>query len=186
MVRKKAVKLLDAWYDGPFRPGDRVWVTFGAHKEVGTVVAARGRLARNGKQLYDVEIYDDPFLETRILGRGEDEITSIPPGVDPEPMPDKSKAIEYLKYGLVGMLRVNCQLVDDQPRAWLRPDVRGNVIYTLRASRGKVGGAPIPFQAVRDRKIVTEKRDQVVAFLQTFGLDRAEAEEIVAFVGVTR
>jgi hypothetical protein len=41
----------------------------------------------------------------------------------------------------------------------------------------------VPFFALHEAKVFTGKVEEVVGFLESFGLSRAEAEEIVGAVG---
>jgi hypothetical protein len=56
-------------------------------------------------------------------------------------------------------------------------------MHTFAADRGLVGGAAVPFFALLEDKVFTAKRQQVIDFLASFGLTRAEAEDVVRAVG---
>jgi hypothetical protein len=97
---------------------------------------------------------------------------------------DKGKIIEYLTNGgLTSILRAN--LPDNRTSAgvWLCRDQLGNVTHTFVAERGVVGGEPIPYSALRGHKILGPRRDAVISFVESFGLTRGEAEEVVSEIG---
>jgi hypothetical protein len=98
--------------------------------------------------------------------------------------PDKEAIINYLKEGgLVAILFGNLEKKREQPKAWLTYKRRGGVTHTFLAERGVVGGAPIPYFALHEEKVYTGKKEEVAAFLTSFGLSRAEAEDVISAVG---
>ena len=166
-----------------FRVGDRVRVDYGLHKVFAVVVEDRGPIGIHGRQLFQVEIPIDPFEPMRVE-RPEDEMELIPPEEDLDRPMDKQKIIDYLRYGgLVSMLWANFAGGTNQPRAWLCRDQLGNVTHTFNPDRGGVGGQIIPSWALREHKIFAPKLDSVLSFLQSFDLDRQEAEKVVSEVG---
>ena len=72
---------------------------------------------------------------------------------------------------------------DDQPRAWLTFNPRGEVTHTFTAERGVIGGEVVPFFALFVDKVFTAKADEVVRFLTSFGLNASEARAVVDAVG---
>jgi len=140
------------------------------------VIEDRGRLGVNGRRLYRIQ-----------LDMGTEEPFAFEvPEVDLEPagVPDKAVILRYLKGGgLVHILRSNLGDEQDKPRAWLSFTLSGDVTHTLEAWRGVIGGEVVPYFALHERKVFAGKREQVVKFLTSFGLTRAEAEDVVRTVG---
>lgn len=166
-----------------FRVGDRVGVSLGRRTVPGIITEDRGPLGVRGRRLYQVRVSMDPF-EPVITELLEDDIQPIEHSALSEFSLDKKRIIAYLvNGGLIAILRSNLAGGRTQPRVWLRPDSIGNVTYTFEEEWGVVGGATIPFLAVHGEKVFSPKRVQVLALLQSFDLDRAEAEEILAAVG---
>jgi hypothetical protein len=103
--------------------------------------------------------------------------------LEPAEVPDKAAVVRYLKEGgLVAMLQTNL-VAGQQPRASLALDPAGNLAYTLAPERSLLGGAEVPFFAVREGKVYGPKREEVIGFLTAFGLSRAEAADVVRAVG---
>jgi len=84
---------------------------------------------------------------------------------------------------LVAILRSNLGGGQNQPKVWLTYMPWGEVTHTFVAERGVVGGAMVAFFAHQGGNVFTTKRDEVVSWLTSFGLNRREAQEIVARVG---
>jgi hypothetical protein len=100
----------------------------------------------------------------------------------------KTRIMDYLKQiGLVGILRTNTPRGRNQPRVWLCLDTYNKPIYTFIPEHGLVGGATVPYWTMDENwKIFASKKEEVIAFLASFGLSRQEAEEVIEAVGVTR
>jgi hypothetical protein len=100
---------------------------------------------------------------------------------------DKAKVIKFLKTGgLLSILWSNIHGGKLQPRVWLCRNNLGNVTYTFYEERGLIGGQTVPAAAIRGERVFKPKRDQVLSFLKSFGLDDAEAESVLASVGTSR
>jgi hypothetical protein len=165
-----------------FRLGDRVRFALGQHKVDGVIVEEMGPGAGE-RRLFRVEIPIDPDEPMR-MALVDDDLEPLPPGPEPVTPLDKEKVIEYLVYGgLISILQENFSGKGHHPRAWLRPDTLGNITHTFVPERGFIGGQVVPVRAIHDFKVRTDKRDEVVAFVESFGLTRREAEKVVSEVG---
>jgi hypothetical protein len=166
-----------------FHVGDRVRFDLGRRKLTGVVVEDRGAIGVGGRRLFQVEVPTDPF-EPMMMEMPEDELELVPPGSEKVTPLDKGKVIEYLvNGGLISILHSNIAGGKNQPRVWLRPDNLGNITYTFVPERGVIGGQVVPDRAVRAFKVFTPRRDAVVSFVESFGLNHREAERVVAEVG---
>jgi len=157
---------------------------YGRRKLTGVIVEDRGPLGVGGRWIYGVEVPLDPF-EPMTTEVPEDELEVVADNGAAAPL-DKKKVIEFLKYGLGSNLRSGMTRAKDLPRVWLCRDTLGNVTYTFVAERGISGGQPVPRAAVRWGEIVAGKRDEVLSYLESFGLNRKEAEAVVSEVGTSR
>jgi hypothetical protein len=169
-----------------FRVGDRVKLVRGMRTVSGVVVEDRGLLGLGGRRLYYVEVPEDPF-EPRLVPRMEDELEADLDYEERNKALTKPRIMQYLKRsGLVAILRNNTPGGRNQPRVWLCLDSLGNPIYTFAAERGVVGGATVPyFTLYENAKVFTSKKEEVIAFLASFGLNREEAEEVIQAVGTS-
>ena len=166
-----------------FRVGDRVRLGYGPRKFTGEIVEDRGAIGVGGRRLFAVSVPDDPFDDT-VTEVPEDELEAV---TDEPKTLEKSKIIEFLSFGgLLSILRNNLVGGKHQPRAWLLPNQLGNVTYTLFPGRGVIGGESVPFRALNGDKIFASKRDETIAFVESFGLTRDEAEKVVSKVGTSR
>jgi hypothetical protein len=164
--------------------GDRVRFDWPSYQVWGTIIEDRGPLGVNGRRLYVVSIPADPFEpERRTLGEDQLEL-----GVTPPAPLKKPEILRFLKNGDLMMILMTNPSPDGprDPRVWLCRDQLGNVIYTFASERGQAGGATVPFAAFWDSDhIRAEKRDEVAAYLLTFGLTPEEAEDVIRAVGVS-
>jgi hypothetical protein len=166
-----------------FHVGDRVRFTLGRSKVIGVIVEDRGPFGVGGRQIFRVEIPQDP-LDPMIWALREDEMEAVEPGTEPEPTLEKERIIEYLKYGgLPSILRSNMRRGKYHPRVWLCLDNLGNVTHTFYQERGIVGDQIPPRGALRGQKVFAPKLEDVISFLDSFGLNRREAEEVIAEFG---
>ena len=166
-----------------FRVGDQVRVDFGRRKLTGVIVEDRGAIGAQGRRLFQVEIPMDPF-EPMSVELPEDEMEPMPPGAEPNGPMDKQMITDYLiNGGLVSILRSNLSGGKNQPRVWLCLDQLGNVTHTFTPERGMLGGQLVPYSALHEDKVFAAKLDEVLSFIQSFGLDRQQAERIVSEVG---
>lgn len=167
---------------GAYHVGDRVAFDYGRGTVTGVIVEDHGAIGVKGQRLFQVQVPMEPD-EPLLVELAEDEIRPAP-STDPGPSVDPAKAVEYLANGgLISLLRANRAGGKNQPRAWLCPDVLGNVTHTFVPERGVVGGQLVPFGAVHDDKVFAPRRDAVLTFLESFGLGRAAAERVLATVG---
>jgi hypothetical protein len=168
-----------------FHVGDRVRIPLGPRKIAGVVVEDRGAIGVRGQHLYQVLVPMDPF-EPAAFELPEEEIEAARDSTDNEDAIDTAKAIDYLKNGgLVAILRSNTSGGRDQPKVWLRLDSLGNVTHTFIRERGQAGGESVPFLAFHEDHVFTPKRDEVLAFLRSFGLDDIQAEDVISSVGTS-
>lgn len=165
-----------------FRVGDRVRFDLGPRRFTGTIVEDRGALGYQGRRLFRVEIPMDPDQPMNMT-LAEDEMEAVPPD-EPRPSISNGDVIQFfLEGGLVSMLWSNMSGGPNQPRVWLCLDNLGNVTYTFVPERGLIGGHVPPASAMWEGKIFTPKRDEVSTFVESFGLSRKEAEQVVRKVG---
>jgi hypothetical protein len=166
-----------------FKVGDRVRFDFPSYKVRGTMIEDRGPFGVGGCRQYTVSTPSDPF-EPDLYMVSEDRLElDLPP---PAPL-EKPEILRFLKdSGLIRLLMTNPSLDGPKdPRVWLCRSQLGNVTHTFAAERGQVGGSHVPFAAFWDgARIRAEKRDEVAAYLLTFGLTPAEAEDVIRAVGV--
>ncbi|MEX2142728.1 MAG: hypothetical protein WD894_25965 [Pirellulales bacterium] len=168
-----------------FQVGDRVSVLMGPKKLWGVVVEDRGPLGVNGRRVFRVEIPIDPF-EPMTMELPEDEMEAIAPDAEMAAPIESDEITDYLTNGgLISILRSNLSGGKYQPRAWLCRDQLGNITHTFVPERGMVGGQLVPSLAMRDRKILRPKREAVLSFVESFGLNSKEAERVVSEVGTT-
>ncbi len=168
-----------------FKVGDRVRCQHFIYPYLrGTIAEDRGLLGIDGHRQYVVSIYSDPFEpEPRMVAEDQIELEMTPPA----PL-EKPEILRFLKNGgLIMILMTNPSPEGPKdPRVWLCRDQLGNVIFTFAAERGLIGGATVPFAAFWDSDhIRAEKRDEVAAYLLTFGLTPEEAEDVIRAVGVS-
>jgi primosomal protein N' len=170
-----------------YRVGDRVKVPFGPRQVTGVVIEDRGPIGVRGRRLYQISIPVDPF-EPETIEIAEDEIERRvgQAEADAEMALDTGKVLDFLKHGGLILILGSDRLGEQQPRVWLRPDTLGNVTYTFAQERGVVGGEAIPFRAVQDDRVLESKQDEVLAFLEGFGLTRREAESVLRSVGTSK
>ncbi len=164
-----------------FRVGDRVRVPIGRGSSPGIIVEDRGAIGFRGRRLCEVKVSMKPF-DPVIYERGEDEME--PRGEAPGPGLDGRAVVQYLiEGGLVSILQSNQAGGRTHPKVWMQPDSLGGVTHAFEDWGDSVGGQVVPVLALRGEKISGPKRDEVLALLGSFGVDRAEAEKLVARVG---
>jgi len=154
----------------------------GRHKSTGFVVEDRGAVGIRGRRLYRIEIPQEPHDPLMLVVPEEELIPLTEEDLAPTVL-DKDKILKYLRYGLCSILSENLEGGKYQPRIWLLLNSLGNITYTLRPELGVLGGAIPPSGAVRGSKIFRPKKDEVLAFLASFGLDPQEAKTLVSQVG---
>jgi hypothetical protein len=159
-----------------FRAGDWVRFRYGTKDLIAQVTEARGPIGVHGRRLYRVSIPRDA-AESDSFEMPEDELDGVS-------APDTAAMIRYLtEGGLVEILRSNLGGGRTQPKAWLTYAPRGDIIHTFSPEQGLVGGATVPCYALYEGKVFTGKKDEVAAFLGSFGLGPTEVRRIVAEVG---
>ena len=91
--------------------------------------------------------------------------------------------IDYLSNGaLINILQTNSG--SNPPAVWISPLPDGSYRYGFAKEPNSVGGHIAPFGAVQGGKIFRAMETDVVRFLGTFGLSKAEAESVVQRIGV--
>lgn len=157
-----------------FRVGDAVSFVHGVRRVWAQIIEDRGDLGINGRRLYRVRV-EREATEPRDFEMPEDDLS---------PAPNKAAAIQFLADGgLISILKRNLGGGRNQPRVWLTTRSAGTVTYTLAGDAAMVGGATVPFGALEGERIFTPVKHEVVTFLTSFGLTRAEAEHVVSAVG---
>ena len=170
-----------------FRLGDWVSFVYGARPVVAQVIEDRGRLGYKGRRLYglrmDLENLDE-IEPTRIEMPEEELKPAAPPPV--RGLPDKAAVIRYLKEGgLKAVLRPPFPRGSNPPHAWLALDAKGHVTHRFTPAQPGIGGAMVPIYALhRGNKVPPDRQEEVIAFLASFGLNRAEAEDVLRAAGV--
>ena len=160
--------------------GQRVRVPFGLRKISGTVVEDRGSVGADGRRLYTVALPNDPY-EPDLVVRTEDEMEEDTTEVPPLSREEIRKYLE--SGGLISILRRNMQGGAHQPTIWLCRGSLGNVTFTFDEERGLAGGKRIPFFALHGERVFTPKAEEVVEYIETFGLSSADAQAVVDAVG---
>jgi hypothetical protein len=164
-----------------FRVGDWVSFLFGTRQVRAQVVEDRGPLGINRRRIYQVRV-DRDAEEPMTFEMPESELaaTGAPIAL---PAPEKSAVMRYLKQGgLLEILRSNLSGGRNQP-VWLTQDALGGLTYTFIADRGLIGGRKAPFSALHENKVFLPKKEDVFAFLTSFGLTREDAEDVLREVG---
>ena len=167
-----------------FRVGDRVKFPLGKYRVAGVVTEDRGLLGVQGIRLYRIRVPMDPY-EPENFTVPENELEPVAKGDPMDRAPMKEEIIDYLKNGgLVSILMANSSGGRNQPRVWLCRDQLGNLTHTFSQDNGIVGGEVVPFWVLWENdRIFLPKKDQVIAFLSSFGLAPEEAEGVVESVG---
>ena len=144
------------------------------------VIEDRGPIGVNGVRIFSVRVPNDPY-DDMVFEMPEDELAPAKNGVQKI---SEDEIIDYLKHGgLLQILRSDLSGDKNQPRVWLTRDSLGNVVHTYSAERGIVGGGTVPYSALYEYRVSAPKRDEVLAFLSTFGLSKQKAKQVVDSVG---
>lgn len=166
-----------------YQVGDRVLVPLGARKVKGFITEDRGAIGVQGRRLYRVAIPVEPD-EPISFELPESEIQSIPESESADRELDPVEVDDYLMHGgLALILQAESSGGKGQPRIWLCRDTRGNLTHTFVEERGLLGGSAVPGMASQWGRVFAPKRDEVLTYLESFGLDRGRAEKVVAAVG---
>lgn len=166
-----------------FRIGDRVRIPHSGWTASGTIVEDRGAIGDGGRQFYGVLVANDPEdPESHEYAAEELQPFAGEPPFGPA---DAPRLVRYLKHGgLVSILHANLAGGKYQPRVWLCRDTLGNITHTFYEERGLVGGRTVPLFALRGERVFAPMRDQIVDYVESFGLSRADAEAVMRAVGV--
>jgi hypothetical protein len=157
-------------------------VDFGRRKLTGEIVEDRGPIGVGGRHLFGVNIFMDPF-DPMSVELPEDEMEAAPPESQANASIEKQRVIDYLiNGGLISILWSGTQ-GGKRGQVWICLDQLGNVTHTFIPERSTRGGLVAPFGAVWDGKIFRDKRDEVEAFLESFGLNREESKFVISKVG---
>jgi hypothetical protein len=160
--------------------GDNVCFVFGTTPIQGVVVDDRGPIGADHVRIYAVRIPNEPF-DDYVIEMPGDELDLAVASTDPIP---EANVVDYLEHGgLVQILKSNSADGANRPQVWLVRDSLGNVVHTFHAEHGLVGGAVAPFFALHGNRIFTPKQQEVIDFLESFGLSVENAERVVRTVG---
>ena len=157
-----------------FQIGERVSVDLFGGQQEGFITEYRGPLAGQGLDLYEVELLgeDDETFQTEVPVAS---LTRIEAERNPHcPSPDDIAAF-LREDGLRDLL----QHQSSSGRLWLRLDGLGNVTSTSDDRFRGVGGTEPPRHALHRGRIVPEREQDVVQFVQSFGITPDDAIEIV-------
>lgn len=161
--------------------GDRVSFQFGRHTIQGIIVEDRGPVGADRQHFYRVQVFMDPD-EPMFIELSEDEMSHVP-APEASRRVRKDEILGYLKAGgLIAILRTNTG-GRNPPRVWLCRDNLGNITHTFVPERGLIGGRVPPFLAYHFDKVFKPRREEVIDFLTSFGLNRSDAEDVVREVG---
>jgi len=69
------------------------------------------------------------------------------------------------------------------PLVWVTAQPDGSFRYGFTQDPNSVGGQSAPFGTVHEEKIFLPKKEQVIEYLQTFGLSKADAELVALRIG---
>lgn len=167
----------------PTQIGDRVKIDFGRRQLTGAVVEDRGAIGVQGRRIFVVSVPMDP-MDPMLVELPEDEFEPLSPELMNRPILDKQMIISYLSNGgLIAILQSNTSGGRNHPGAWLCLDTLGSVTHTFVPERGVIGGQAIPFSASHNGKIFKPRREDVEKFVQSFGLNHQEAQQVVSNLG---
>jgi hypothetical protein len=89
------------------------------------------------------------------------------------------KLVDYFADGSL----INILQTSNGP-VWVTLRADGSYHYGFgRESSSSVGGQPVPLGTVHKEKIFLPEKEQVIEYLQTFGLSKADAELVVLRIG---
>jgi len=158
-----------------FKVGDWVSFQYGPRQVWAQIIEDRGSLGVNRRRLYRIRVGEES---------GESTAFEVPENDLRPALPDREAVIKYLEQGgLLEILRANLGGGRSQPKAWLTFDSHGKLIHTFNAERGLIGGATVPFLALRGNAVFSPKTEEVLSFLSRFGLSHDDAREVLDLVG---
>lgn len=160
-----------------FRVGEVVAFPYGVHGAQALVREQRGPLGVNGRHIYRIRMLsglDEPIE----FEMPEDELSPLALSRD--------EVVNYLASGgLIDMLGRNQSGGPNPPRVWLTFNPVGQLSHTYVEEDGVRGGEAIPFFSLAGRKIFEPEKGRVLRFLKSFGLNQADAEEVIHRVGTS-
>lgn len=155
--------------------GEWVVLQYGLRRVWAQIIEDRGPLGVGGQRIYRLRFGQDE--EMIAFEASEDNL-------EPAPKPDQSAVADYFKRGgLVAILQSNLSGGRNQPHVWLTFDSDGTITHTFDQDLGLIGGETVPFFALLEYSVFKPKSREVIDFLRGFGLDQAQAEEVVDAVG---
>jgi hypothetical protein len=159
-----------------FQVGDWVSFRYGSRQVWAQVIEDRGSFGAERRRIYRIRLDQD----------AEEPVTfELPEDLLVAAALDRAAVLQYLNQGgLVSILRANLGGETNQPRVWLTLDSRGRVAHTFIADRGIIGGESVPFFALLEDRVFAAKENQVLDFLMSLKLTRAEAEDVIRSVGM--
>jgi hypothetical protein len=164
----------------PFSIGDKVWVPLSVGRTVGTIIEDRGRLGVSGERLFRVSIPHDPYdAEESVVSETEIERLSKHDEKELQQKLLPEQILDFLANGgLASILHRN-----SRDRVWLRLDPLGGVTYTFNEGYSTTGGQAPPLYVMYGEKIFEPEREQVIKFVESFGLTREQAQRVVRAIG---
>jgi hypothetical protein len=160
-----------------YRVGDLVTFQYGPYRAVARVVEDRGPLGVNGSHVYRV---------AQFTGEEESDEFELPEhAIEPRAL-NREEKMDYLAGGaLLDILRRGSG-GRNPPRVWLSFTPQGRISHTFIEPNGVFGGEVIPPRMLteEEKTIFEPKRGEVAAFVRSFGLSQADADEVVRRVGV--
>ncbi|VAX40271.1 hypothetical protein MNBD_PLANCTO02-1918, partial [hydrothermal vent metagenome] len=143
-----------------------------------------GDLGVGGRRIFRIQIDQEPEEyeehEPTFIELPEEEILPLE---QPNPL-SHEEIINYLIRGsLISILRQNMSGGRNQPRVWLCRNSLEDISHTFIEERGLVGGEIIPSRTLYEEKIFRPKEKDVIAFLNSFGLSKKEAQIIIDKTG---
>jgi len=94
------------------------------------------------------------------------------------------KTSDVIKYLTGGALIEILSKHENAPHVWLRETDEKEIIYTFREGEGRVGGNPVPIDAVLNGKINPLRIDKVEKMLLGFGLTADNIKVVLDTVGI--
>jgi hypothetical protein len=165
-----------------FKVGDWVSFLYGVSPVWAQVIEDRGLLGVGGRRIFRVRLGNVATAEEH----DEPVEFEVPENNLTPARPNHQAVIDYLQQGgLLAILQSNLGGGRSQPRVWLTFDPNGRIVHTFDEERGVLGGETVPFFALQEYRVFTPKAQQVIDFLASFGLSRAEAQQVVTALGTS-
>jgi len=156
------------------------WVTFdlGGQETYGIVADEGDPLSP--RRRYTIKWFQDPYEPEYRFRTAEELSHASTDNILTKPL-TRDEIAAYLKQSLLWVLMGD--IGNPASAVWLTRNDAGRVTHTFLPERGLAGGRAAPYDARRGEKITRSKRDEVVRFVESFGLDRKTAEGIVDAIG---